>query len=268
MLPAGVVPRAQIATFEAPAEWRAIDLLSDLHLAEDTPHTFDAFAAYMHGSTADAVFILGDLFEAWVGDDGRHVGNDRRVTDVLADAAQRRTVGFMVGNRDFLVGDAFLGAAGLLRLADPTIVSAFGTRALLTHGDALCVGDVGYQQFRKFVRNPDWQREFLTKPLAERVAIGRATRHESERRQTDDAAAKWIDLDRDATVAQMQEAGVTTLIHGHTHHPATEEIAPGFVRHVMTDWELDHSSKPRAELLRWHAGGIDRISLARGTHAP
>ncbi len=268
MLPAGVVGATQIAHFDAPAEWRAIDFLSDLHLGADTPHTFDAFAAYLDGSTADAIFILGDLFEAWVGDDLRHVGFGARAAAALANASQRRTIGFMVGNRDFLVGDEFLNATGLMHLADPTVVRAFGTNALLTHGDGLCIGDVGYQRFRSFVRNPTWQREFLAKPLAERVAIGRATRHESERRHTDDADATWIDLDRDATISQMHEAGVATLIHGHTHHPNTEEIAPGLVRHVMTDWDLDHSGRPRAELLRWHAGGIDRISLARGAHAP
>lgn len=268
MLLAGGGSSTRISTFTAPPPWRAIDFLSDLHLADDTPLTFDAWSAYMHGCTADAIFILGDLFEAWVGDDARLAGFESRCAAVLADAARRRTVGFMAGNRDFLVGDDLLAATGLVKVADPTTIEAFGTRVLLTHGDALCLGDIGYQQFRSVVRNPAWQAAFLAKPLAERVAIGKATRHESERRKLNDADATWIDLDLQATAALMREAGVSTLIHGHTHHPASEEIAPGLTRHVMTDWDFEHSSTPRAELLRWHAGGIERISLARASPTP
>src|SRR6185436_4667984 len=134
------------ATFEAPDDWRAIDLLSDLHLAENTPEVFGVWAAHLRNTDADAVFILGDLFEVWVGDDMAERGFEARCVEVLSAAAAERMVAFMPGNRDFLVGDAMLAASGVARLADPTVVVAFGDRVVLSHGDALCVGDVGYQR--------------------------------------------------------------------------------------------------------------------------
>ncbi len=155
------LPRAgSAATFVAPAHWRAIDLLSDLHLAESTPRAFDAWAAHLRHTDADAVFILGDLFEVWIGDDMAERGFEARCVDVLSAAAAGRTVGFMAGNRDFLVGDAMLEANGVLRLADPTVVVAFGERVLLSHGDALCIDDVAYQRYRSIVRRPGVQRAF------------------------------------------------------------------------------------------------------------
>ena len=246
------------ATFVAPAHWRAIDLLSDLHLAENTPRGFEAWAAHLRHTDADAVFILGDLFEVWVGDDMAERGFEARCAEVLRAAAAERTVGFMAGNRDFLVGDALLEASGVIRLADPTVVAAFGERVLLSHGDALCIDDVPYQRYRAVVRRPGLQRAFGALPLAARRAIGSALRRRSGRREPRERGG-FIDVDAAAALGWMRSAETPTLIHGHTHAPASHDLATGAVRHVLSDWELDGSSKPRAEILRWSASGFARI---------
>ena len=253
------LPQAESpATFVAPAHWRAIDLLSDLHLAENTPRVFEAWAAHLRHTDADAVFILGDLFEVWIGDDMAERGFEARCAEVLSAAAAERTVGFMAGNRDFLVGDAMLEANGVVRLADPTVVVAFGERVLLSHGDALCIDDVPYQRYRAVVRRPALQRVFAALPFAARRAIGRALRRRSGRREPQRGG--FIDVDAAAALAWMRGADTPTLVHGHTHAPASHDLAPDAVRHVLSDWELDGSSAPRAEILRWSASGFARIA--------
>jgi UDP-2,3-diacylglucosamine hydrolase len=250
---------ASPATLVAPAHWRAIDLLSDLHLAENTPRAFDAWAAHLRHSDADAVFILGDLFEVWVGDDMAERGFEARCAAALRAAAATKTVGFMAGNRDFLVGDDMLRANGVVRLLDPTIVVAFGARVLLSHGDALCVDDVAYQRYRAVVRRPGLQRAFSALPFAARRAVGRALRSRSGRREPRQRGG-FIDVDARAALGWMRDAAAPTLVHGHTHAPASHDLAPGTVRHVLSDWELDGSSTPRAEILRWSANGFARIA--------
>ncbi len=243
----------------APADWRRIDFISDLHLAGDTPRGFDAWRDYLLNTCADAVFILGDLFEAWVGDDSRFEGFEARGAAVLAAAAARRKLFFMVGNRDFLLGAEMLAACGVEGLPDPTVLSSFGARTLLTHGDAWCVGDVPYQQFRAQVRDPAWQARALARPLAERRLMARSLRSESERA----AAAhqgEWVDVDTPTALRAMRENDTPTLVHGHTHRPATEAMAPGFVRHVLSDWELDDGTRDRAEVMRWEAGRWKRLA--------
>jgi UDP-2,3-diacylglucosamine hydrolase len=256
-----------VPAFVAPAHWRAIDLLSDLHLAENTPRGFDAWAAHLRHTDADAVFILGDLFEVWIGDDMAERGFEARCAEMLSEAAARRTVGFMAGNRDFLVGDAMLEAHGVLRLVDPTVVLAFGERVMLSHGDALCIDDVDYQRYRSVVRRPSVQRAFRALPFAARRAIGRALRRRSGRREPAQLGG-FVDVDRDAALAWMRDAETATLVHGHTHAPASHELAPGVVRHVLSDWELDGSSTPRAEILRWSADGFARIAPFAESRAP
>lgn len=247
--------------YVAPPEWTAIDFVSDLHLSEDTPDTFEAWAAHLRGTPADAVFLLGDIFEVWVGDDARHAGFEQRCAEVLADAASRRTIGFMAGNRDFLVGTALLKECGVLSLADPTVLVAFGERLLLSHGDALCLGDVDYQQFRTQVRDPAWQRSFLAQPLDVRRTQARGMRARSEERKRAAAPADWVDIDVATAVRWMHEAGTPTLIHGHTHRPRHEALAPGQVREVLSDWDLDGGPGPaRAEVLRLRRAGLSRIA--------
>ncbi len=246
----------------AAADWTSIEFISDLHLDESTPKTFDAFASYLKNTTADAVFILGDLFEVWVGDDSRHEGFEARCADLLSDAASRMTLGFMAGNRDFLVGADMLKACGLMALSDPTVMIAFGQRVLLTHGDALCLSDVDYQRFRAQVRNPAWRAEFLSRPLTERRKAARHIREESERRKREQVVGQYFDADTATAVRWMHEAGTPLLIHGHTHMPGSDELAPGFERQVLSDWDVDHASPPRAQALRWDQDGLARLSLA------
>ena len=244
----------------APAAWHSIDFISDLHLAENTPRGFAAWRDYLLHASADAIVILGDLFEAWVGDDARHEGFEAQGAAVLTEAATRRSVFFMVGNRDFLLGDAMLAACGVHALPDPTVLSAFGERVLLSHGDAWCIGDLEYQQFRRQVRDPAWQAQVLALPLAERRVLARTMRSKSERNA--ERRGEWFDVDAATALQQMTAANTPTLVHGHTHRPASESLAPGFVRHVLSDWELDHASVPRSEVLRWQHGRWARLAPA------
>ena len=250
----------------APAAWRAIDFLSDLHLGEHTPRAFDAWSAHLRSTDADAVFVLGDLFEAWIGDDMAKHGFEARCVDVLSDAAKRVSVGFMAGNRDFLVGDALLASAGVARLDDPTLIDAFGARVLVSHGDALCLDDVAYQRFRSVVRRPGVQRAFLGLPLAWRKAAARWARQRSDARPRPTSQKAAIDLDHDATLSWARGAGAATVVHGHTHLPASHELAPGVRRLVLTDWDLDGATV-RAEVLRWTAAGFERMP-PMGSAAP
>ena len=244
----------------APDSWAAIDFVSDLHLAADMPRTVDAFSTYLRETDADAVFILGDLFEVWVGDDARHEGFEAQCAELLGEAASRRALAFMPGNRDFLVGVDFLKACGVMALADPTVLIAFDERMLLSHGDALCLADEPYQRFRAEVRSTHWRDEFLARPLAARRKHARDIRAESERRKRELAAGRGVDIDFGAAVRWMHECGAPTLIHGHTHAPGSDLLAPGFSRHVLSDWDLDHPhhGKPHAEVLRWQRSGLSR----------
>jgi UDP-2,3-diacylglucosamine hydrolase len=243
-----------------PAHWQAVDFISDLHLGEDTPRTFAAWEAHLLGTASDAVVMLGDWLEMWVGDDGRFGGLGRRCVEVLQCASTQRHIAFMAGNRDFLIGPAMLADCGLHGLPDPTVAVGFGTRVLLSHGDALCLADTAYQQFRSLVRAPDWQQQFLALPAAERARIGAQVRHQSEQKKQGDSSPRdWADIDVPAALAWLRMADSPTLVHGHTHRPATELLAPGRTRHVLSDWDLDHAPL-RAEVLRWTASGLQRVA--------
>jgi UDP-2,3-diacylglucosamine hydrolase len=244
----------------APPQWQAIDFISDLHLCEALPRTFHAWATYLRDTPADAVCILGDLFEFWPGSDAVELDFEARCLQVLRDAARKRPVAVMVGNRDFLLTPDLLRGIGVRPLADPTLLSAWQQRWLLTHGDALCLADVAYQQFRAWTRSPATQADFLARPLAERVSLGAGIRHASEagRRQAPPPGG-WPDLDADGALACLQAAGARHMLHGHTHQPGFSRFAPGFERQVLSDWNLDDDA-PRAEVLRLRPDGIARLA--------
>ena len=244
-----------------PQDWRAIDFISDLHLSAAMPRTFSAWAAHLRHTSADVVFILGDLFEAWVGDDMRTLPFEHRCVDVLVDAASRRHVGFMVGNRDFLVGAAMREACGLVELPDPTLLDAWGRRVLLTHGDALCLDDVPYQEFRAVVRTERWQREFLAHSLVDRMRRVAAVRRQADeqRRTNTFDADQWADVDTNEALRWLEAAGARELLHGHTHRPGQHSLAPGVTRRVLSDWDLDHANPGRAEVLRLTRKGFARL---------
>jgi len=261
-MPGAAAPAALPAFYElaAPTAWRAIDFLSDLHLSPALPRTFEAFSRHLRATPADALFILGDLFEVWVGDDSRSQPFEHRCVDELAAAASSRSVAFMVGNRDFLLGRAMLRDCGMMALPDPTVLSTWGQRVLLTHGDALCLADVEYQAFRRQVRDPAWQQEVLGRPLAERLKLGRELRARSAERQRFDGRQD-VDIDAATAVAWMHGLGAAEMVHGHTHRPGSNDVAPGFRRHVLSDWDLDDDARPRAEVLRLTRDGFQRITL-------
>lgn len=252
------------AELRAPAAWGAIDLLSDLHLAEGTPRTFDALATHLRCTQADAVLVLGDLFEAWVGDDARHEGFEAQCAAMLAEASAHRFIGFMAGNRDFLVGHDLLAHCGIVALADPTVLVAFGRRLLLSHGDALCLEDTDYQAFRAQVRSLAWQQRFLAQPLAARREVARELRAQSRQRQAAQRPENWADVDGDAAAAWLREANAAELVHGHTHRPGLHALPGGGTRHVLSDWDFDHAGAPRADVLRVGPDGLSRLAPATG----
>jgi len=249
-----------IAQLTAPSHWQAIDLLSDLHLCEAMPRTMSAFLGHLEATDAQAVLILGDLFEVWVGDDQRHQAFEHSFAQALRQHSQRLWIGFMPGNRDFLVGPDLCEDAGLHLLHDPTHLNALGKNWLLSHGDALCLEDVEYQGFRRMVRSATWQHDFLSKPFDERWAVASRIRAESQSRKSAVSDASiWADVDRTEATTWLKQAGAQTLIHGHTHRPGQDSWGEDAGRVVLSDWDLDGTAS-RAEVLRLDADGLRRMA--------
>lgn len=245
--------------------WSAIDFISDIHLSADEPDTFAAWRDYMRRTRADAVFILGDLFEVWPGDDAADEGFEAECVSVLEEAAARVQLAFMVGNRDFLIGSRLRQRTAMTALADPTRLVAWNHPVLLTHGDLLCTADTEYQNFRRLVRSDAWQRQFLALPLAERRAQAQRLREGSKAQALERQArtgSAYTDIDTATAVAWMHQGGCRSLVHGHTHRPGTEVLAPGYTRYVLTDWDL-RAARPRAEALRLTRDGFARLPLSR-----
>jgi UDP-2,3-diacylglucosamine hydrolase len=233
-----------------PAEWRRLDFLSDVHLHPSEPATAQAWQGYMATTACDALFILGDLFEVWVGDDvvddPAHGPFWRHCAGVIRQTSQRLPVFFMVGNRDFLVGNTLLATAGMVGLDDPAVLDWGNARWLLSHGDVLCTGDLPYQAFRRQVRSEPWQTDFLRQPLHARMATAAGLRAASESRKA--AATQWIDVDPGAAQQALHTHSCTTLIHGHTHQPAHHTWPDGTDRWVLSDWSAE-AFTPRLQVL-------------------
>jgi UDP-2,3-diacylglucosamine hydrolase len=237
---------------QAPAAWHTVDLISDLHLQASETATFEAWQHFMLNTPAQSVLILGDLFEVWVGDDAVPLDPFlQRCAEVLHEASQRMHVGFMPGNRDFLVGPDFLAACGVQALTDPTVLCLGSQRLLLTHGDALCLEDKAYQAFRLQARNPQWQQAFLSKPLEERMEFARSLRQLSESQKHQ--GMHFADADLPMSLAWLTQTHADRLIHGHTHRPAEHPLG-NTQRHVLSDWSLDHPPQ-RAEVMRLQRDG-------------
>ena len=253
-----------MATLQAPASWAVVDFISDLHLRAQEPANFDAWARYLKSTPADAVFMLGDVFEVWVGDDviDAEGGLSRRFETLCADetsaAGERVALFFMHGNRDFLVGQTLMNRCHATLLADPTVLQFAGQNWLLSHGDALCLADTEYLAFRQQVQQAPWQQAFLARPLAEREAIALALRAQSQARHKEGAA--YAEVDSTAAIQWLQAAGAQTLIHGHTHRPGTHDLGQGLQRVVLSDWDAA-ARQPRAEVLRLSATGLQRLAL-------
>jgi UDP-2,3-diacylglucosamine hydrolase len=239
-----------------------VEFISDLHLQAAAPATFEAWRRYMAQVRADALFILGDLFEAWVGDDAAQEAGAFEATcaAILRDTAQRLPLFFLVGNRDFLVGTALAGATGMTLLEDPAVFTFGERRWLLSHGDALCIDDHEYLAFRQQVRNPLWQQQFLAQPLATRQAIARGMRKESE--QLKQSGREYPDVDTATALQWLEAADARVLVHGHTHRPRDHELDPTHRRVVLSDWDAE-AVPPRLEALRiTREGEVQRIGLS------
>ncbi len=235
-------PGAARATYNAPMTTLFI---SDLHLDAERPHITELFGRFLHEEArgADALYILGDLFEAWVGDD-----DPSETGAFVADALRRVSaagtpVWFIHGNRDFLLGRDYATRAGMALLAEPSVVMLHGRPALLSHGDTLCTGDLAYQQFRAQTHDPAWQAGFLAQPLQARLAFARQAREASRAHQSGLADQGTMETTTDvapeAVEATFALYGVDLMIHGHTHRPAVHELAVegrGRQRIVLGDW--------------------------------
>lgn len=226
-------------------------LISDLHLHAGQPDIVHGFLNYLETEArhADTLYLLGDIFEAWVGDD--YLGDlERQVIDALKRLSDAGTqLYFMHGNRDFLVGNAFADAAGATLLDDPSLVTLGNQRVLLMHGDSLCTGDEEYMKFRAMSRDPEWQAQILALPVEQRLELAKSLRLQSA-----DANTQKADAIMDVTPAEVEAAmrvhDVTTLIHGHTHRPAVHDFdldGQPARRIVLGDWRPSSGWEVRVE---------------------
>jgi len=216
--------------------------VSDLHLDEATPNVTAGFMAFIARETphAAALYILGDLAETWIGDDDDSA-SAATVRDALRQAAKQCPTYLMHGNRDFLFGARLAAETGAQLIEDPHVITMAGTRVLLAHGDAYCTADVEYQRARALFRSPQWQRETLARPLAERREMARQLRAQS-RAANANKADNIMDVTERDLVAAMQALHCTVMVHGHTHRPGVHEVpmADGEVarRYVLGDWGM------------------------------
>ncbi|MBS6361898.1 UDP-2,3-diacylglucosamine diphosphatase [Burkholderia sp.] len=236
--------------------------LSDLHLSEAIPKTVAAFEHFVQytADSADSVFILGDLFEYWIGDDILDADPfAKRMAGLLRTLPERGIALYVMhGNRDFLLGKRFMKAAGATLLPDPALIMAFGQRIVLAHGDAQCTADRGYQRFRCIARNRAAQWLFLACPFRWRRALAERMRANSEAGRTRPHSPIY-DVTREGVAALFKRSRASVMIHGHTHRPA-RHLEPDGVRWVLPDWDLDHGT-PRGGYLRVDAEGIHALPL-------
>ncbi len=215
--------------------------ISDLHLSQERPEPVMLYRRFMReiAPGAASLYILGDFFEAWVGDDDLADAFHGEIIADLRDLSDKGVaIGFLSGNRDFLVGDAFARAARLTLLPDPVRIDLFGTPTLLSHGDIFCTDDAAYQAYRVQVRDPAWQAEFLAKPLHERRALARALRERSEQAKAG-KKPEIMDVNAEAIARAIHALDVKRIIHGHTHRPARHEFQlthRTIERWVLPDW--------------------------------
>lgn len=235
--------------------------VSDLHLDSDAPWAIDAFAAFLSGRAraAEALYLLGDLFEVWVGDDDDNPDNARACDAMAALVASGVRVYAIHGNRDFLLGEGFENRTGVKLLPDPVLVDLHGVPTLLSHGDIFCTEDLPYQELRSIVRHHSWQKRFLSLSLGARRNLASAARAGS-RAHTQRTIPQIMDVNLDAVLRALRATGARRLIHGHTHRPAVHELV------------VDGAQAQRVVLAPWYeaascvsvdAQGVREIALPR-----
>ena len=240
--------------------------ISDLHLQRSHPRTSAAFLSFLehHAQYAQALYLLGDLFEYWAGDDDLEDPFNARMTAAIRAVSDAGVhVYWIAGNRDFLVGSGFAAAAGATLLSEPHVATIAGRRIVLLHGDAECTKDVQYMEFRAMVRQPAWQKQFLSMPLAQRKAIIDGLR-KSSREHNGEKSMDIMDVTPDAVAQVFAEHASTVMIHGHTHRPALHQVG-NTLRYVLPDWECDVTApeQPRGGWIAIDArGNITRHDLS------
>ncbi len=233
--------------------------VSDLHLDAASPQAVRTFLRLLEGEARDAesLYILGDLFESWIGDDDPDPVRSRVCAALHSLSSTGVPVFVMHGNRDFLLGAGFEARSGGRLLPDPVIADLYGTRVLLTHGDLLCTGDAAYQELRSTVRGEFFQRRVAALSLAQRELLAAAARAGS-RAHTATVPADIMDVDPAAVAALARATGVGCIVHGHTHRPAVHEsqVDGRPLRRIVLDAWYE-----RGGLLRWGGGGFETVSL-------
>ena len=227
--------------------------ISDLHLESGRPEIGEQFLGFLatEARESEALYILGDLFEVWLGDDdpSPYYGEMKSALGELTSAGV--PVYFMHGNRDFMIGADFAAETGVAILSDPTLVDLYGDRTLLCHGDSLCTDYVQYQQIRAMTRSPEWQAMMLAKSMEERIEFALQARKESMERG-ESLSDEIMDVNQNAVAAMLDEHGVDLMLHGHTHRPAVHSIDladRSATRIVLGDW-YDQGS-----IVRWDENG-------------
>ena len=221
--------------------------ISDLHLREDQPQIAQGLLKFLTETTqnADAVYILGDLFEYWIGDDGAQLLGVEPILQAMKKRAQSTQCFFIAGNRDFLVRDGFASSTGFKILDDETVVDLYGTPTLLLHGDSLCTDDVAHQEFRKtMVTNAQWCNEFLAQPIEQRIALAQQARQQSNDHKAS-VSMSIMDVSETAVLNAFKQHNVTHMIHGHTHRQNIHKYESGdgsqLTRTVLGDWGKTNS---------------------------
>ena len=237
-----------------------VHFISDLHLTQDRPQTTQRFVSYLESLDANVsdLYILGDLFDTWVGDDDPTPPN-QLVKDKLKSLTDNGVnVHFLAGNRDFLIGQQFFDDTQVQCLEDEHIIDLFGVKTLLMHGDLLCTDDTEYQQFRQLTHNPAWQQAALAKPLEERLALAQHYRQQSHLNKQD-KSSEIMDVNETTVLNTLQKYNTARLIHGHTHRPNKHIHKVGeqeAERFVLAEWDKTGS------ILDWTEQGYNIIELS------
>lgn len=237
-----------------------LHFISDLHLTRDRPENTQRFLAYLESldSSVSDLYILGDLFDVWVGDDDTTPPNEQVRKQLKKVTGNGTRVYFLAGNRDFLIGEQFFNDTQVSCLQDEHLIDLFGVKTLLMHGDLLCTDDLEYQQFRQLTHNPAWQQAALAKPLEERLALAQHYRQESHLNKSG-KSMDIMDVNPAAVIDAFERHGVQRLIHGHTHRPdihTHEANNKPAQRFVLAEWD------DKASVLEWSESGYQHIKLA------